>query len=208
MKIGKKALIVVLALCSLAISSCLSVSAATQDPPESSFRSESDVKSYFESIAPSGFYWTDYSSFIVLPQDGGNQFYFIPSGVSLAYNGRNLIIPPNRDVFYIRPDNSYDFLTTSLYLPEDLNSYYRSTDYALVGFIAKSNIDAFYALYVPPTESPTEKVTAPAIESTVDQLATIINRLDIVTTIMLVGFGFIAAIAVVMLLYKFIRQAF
>lgn len=207
MKIGKKVLIAVLALCFLAISSCLSASAATQDPPEPSFRSESDVKSYFESCAPSGFYWTDYSSFIVVPKDDGNYFYFLRSD-TLAYNGRCLIIPSGSKSFLIKPDNSTDVVSEFVYLPDDFDSYYRSADYTSGGLSFRANIDDFYALYVPPTESPTEKVTAPSIESTFDQLATIINRLDIVTTIMLVGLGFIAAIAVVMLLYKFIRQTF
>jgi len=208
MKTGKKVLIVVLALCSLAISTCFSVGAATQDPPEQSFHSETDVKAYFESIAPGGFNWDNYSSFIIVPQDGGNQFYFIPFGVTLVYNGRNLMIPTDAKAFLIRPNNTFDVTSVLVNLPEDLNSYYRSTDYNVAGFMAKANIKEFYALYSPPTEPSTEKVTAPPIESTIDQLATIINRLDIVTTIMLTGFGFIAAIVVVMLLYKFIRQTF
>lgn len=206
---GKRSnlLFFILVFCCLSISSIFPSGAATQNPPEPSFQSESDVKSYFESIAPSGFYWTDYSSFIVVPKDDGNYFYFLRSD-TLAYNGRCLIIPSGSNSFLIKPDNTTDVVSEFVYLPNDFDSYYRSADYTSGGLSFGANIDDFYALYLPPTESTTEKVTAPAIESTVDQLATIINRLDIVTTIMLVGFGFIAAIAVVMLLYKFIRQAF
>lgn len=175
--------------------------------PES-FRDESDIKSYFEQCtAGSKYTWDKYNHYIVYPQDDGNYFYFYTGENPVIYRGQNFIIPIYDSFFVIAPNGTVSPVEDAVLLPTDFSRWYRSDLLEDSGHRAESNIKDFYALYTP-TEIPTEKPTAPSIESSVDHLATILNRLDIVTTIMLFGFGFTAVIFVLVLLYKFLRSCF
>lgn len=226
MRTGKKVFVVVLALFSLTIFSCIPVfaeSATEATQPQASaepvspqlladvreasatfrfcYKSDDDVYRLFEKYFPS-YKLSDYNRFFVSIPTSAITFYFIPTDCN--FSGTSSVLRFDKPCLKL----TYGF-TTKNYVATVIqpSTYFSSGNSAFRNFnvvvdgnvLLPSNIEYFYSVNVDATMS---------LDNTNDYLATIVNRLDMVYTVQLVLIGLAVGLVVCVLLYKFIRQTF
>lgn len=228
---GVKALIFVLAFCSLAISSCFPVFAesstdatkpiqpvtaaesvspqALESVREASatfrfcYKTDEDIYGLFEKYFPD-YNLSDYRRFFVSIPTSAITFYFVPNDCN--FFGTASVLRFDKPCLKL----TYGF-TTKNYVATVIQptTYFSSGNTAFRNFdVSLADSDA---ILLPKNMEYFYAVNVDAsmsLDDTNDYLATIVNRLDMVYAVQLVLIGLAVGLVVCVLLYKFIRSAF